>query len=55
MEYRRMKRLERNKKRRVKAEEAKKPLPPLPARELCLYEKIIIAERNVEWEKYQKI
>jgi hypothetical protein len=57
MEYRRMKRLERNKKRRVKAEEAKKPLPPLPARELCLYEKIreeIIAERNVEWEKYQK-
>ena len=38
-------------------DEFRKPLPPLPVRELSEYEKIredIIAQRNQEWQVYEK-
>ena len=41
---------------REKVEAAKKLLPPLPSRELCLYEQIRadnIAQREREWEIYK--
>ena len=64
-EYRRNKRIERNRKRKEKVEEARKPLPPLPLRDLCLYEKIREdnisqrkrewAERELEWEESEEL
>ena len=56
-EYRENKRIERNKKRKEKSEDLRKPAPPLPERELCLYEKIrgdIIEKREKEWKIYEK-
>ena len=44
-------------KRNERKEKFKKPLPPLPSRELCEYEKIreaFIAQRKQEWEIYEK-
>ena len=44
-------------KRKLKFEEAMKPLPPLPIRELSQYEKIredIINQRKKEWVIYEK-
>ena len=46
------KRIERKRKRKLKSEEAMKPLPPLPIRELSEYEKIsedIINQWEKEW------
>ena len=44
-------------KRNERKEKFKKPLPPLPSKELCEYEKIreaFIAQRKQEWEIYEK-
>ena len=51
-----VKQKERNQRMREKVEAAKKLLPPLPSRELCLYEQIRadnIAQREREWEIYK--
>ena len=56
-EFKIMKKNERKEKRRAIMEKSKKPLPPLPVRELSAYEKIreeIIAQRKHDWEVYEK-
>ena len=56
-QYKIMKRNERKEKRKSMLEKFKKPLPPLPVRELSVYEKIreaLIAQRKSEWEVYEK-
>ena len=55
--YKSMIRNKRKERRTVLLEKAKKPLPPLPVRELSEYEKIreeFIAQRKKEWEIYEK-
>ena len=55
--YKYLKRKERREKRKALLEKAKRPLPPLPERELSEYEKIrekFIAQRKQEWERYEK-
>ena len=55
--YKYLKRKERREKRKALLEKAKRPLPPLPERELSEYEKIrekFIAQRKQEWEIYEK-
>ena len=52
-----MKKLERKERRKKLVEKAKKPIPPLPIRELSEYEKIreeIISQRNKEWAIYEE-
>ena len=54
--YKKNIREERNEKRRKKAELARQPMPALPEREMCLYERIRednIAERKREWAKFE--
>ena len=54
---RNLKKIERKEKRKEKTKEAKRPLPPLPIREMSLYEKIredIIQKREEEWVIYKK-
>ena len=56
-EYKIMKKIERKERRKALVHKFKKPLPPLPVRELSEYEKIredIIAQRNQEWQVYEK-
>ena len=56
-EYKIMKRNERKEKRKALMKKFKKPLPPLPSKELCEYEKIrkaFIAQRKQEWKIYEK-
>ena len=56
-QYKNLLKNERKSKRKELKERAKKPLPPLPARELSEYEKIrenIITQRNKEWLVYEK-
>ena len=55
--YKYLKRKERREKRKALLEKAKRPLAPLPERELSEYEKIrekFIAQRKQEWEIYEK-
>ena len=54
-EYKNMLKIER--KRKALLEKLKRPLPPLPVRELSDYEKIredFIAQRKREWVAYEK-
>lgn len=56
-QYKSMIRNDRKRKRKALSENLKKPMPPLPVRELSEYEKIrenIISQREMEWEKYEK-
>ena len=49
--------MQEKKKRKALKEKLKKPLPPLPVKELSEYEKIreyFIAQRKREWEAYEK-
>ena len=56
-EYKNMLKIERKRKRKALLEKLKRPLPPLPVRELSDYEKIredFIAQRKREWVVYEK-
>ena len=56
-EYKSMLKLGKKKKRKALLAKLKKPLAPLPVRELSEYEKIrenFIAQRKREWKVYEK-
>ena len=56
-EYKSMLKIKRKSKRKDLLEKSKKPLPPLPVRELSEYEKIredFIAQWKREWDIYEK-
>ena len=56
-EYKSMLKIEKKKKRKALLEKLKRPMPPLPVKELSEYEKIredFIAQRKREWLVYEK-